>query len=82
MIVNRNKPSKNTIFDFDSIAKLMKNLSLSFLFVLILVSCNSTKHVTEDEHMLTKNNIFVDSVKKIMVAIYRNTFFKSPILSF
>ena len=41
----------------------MKKLSLSFLFVLILVSCNSTKHVAEDEHMLTQNNIYVDSVK-------------------
>ena len=41
----------------------MKKLSLSFLFVLIFVSCNSTKHVAEDEHMLTQNYIFVDSVK-------------------
>lgn len=63
MIVNRNKPSKNTIFDFDSIAKLMKKLSLTFLFLLILVSCNSTKHVAEDEHMLTQNYIYVDSVR-------------------
>jgi outer membrane protein assembly factor BamA len=63
LIVNRNKPPKNTIFDFDSTAKLMKKLSLSFLFVLIFVSCNSTKHVAEDEHMLTQNYIFVDSVK-------------------
>ena len=63
MIVNRNKPLKNTIFDFDSIAKLMKKLSLSFLFLLILVSCNSTKHVAEDEHMLTQNYIYVDSVR-------------------
>ncbi|KGL58645.1 BamA/TamA family outer membrane protein [Polaribacter sp. Hel1_85] len=41
----------------------MKKLSLSFLFLLILVSCNSTKHVAEDEHMLTQNYIFVDSVR-------------------
>ncbi|ARV16944.1 translocation and assembly module lipoprotein TamL [Polaribacter sp. SA4-12] len=41
----------------------MKKLSLSFLFVLIFVSCNSTKHVAEDEHMLTQNYIFVDSVR-------------------
>jgi outer membrane protein assembly factor BamA len=41
----------------------MKKLSLSFLFVLIFVSCNSTKQVAEDEHMLTQNYIFVDSVR-------------------
>ncbi|QVY64935.1 BamA/TamA family outer membrane protein [Polaribacter sp. Q13] len=41
----------------------MKKLSLSFLFLLILVSCNSTKHVAEDEHMLTQNYIYVDSVR-------------------
>ncbi len=63
MIVIGNKPSKNTIFEFDSTAKLMKKLSLSFLFLLILVSCNSTKHVAEDEHMLTQNYIYVDSIR-------------------
>lgn len=63
MIVIGNKPAKNTIFEFDSTAKLMKKLSLSFLFLLILVSCNSTKHVAEDEHMLTQNYIYVDSVR-------------------
>jgi outer membrane translocation and assembly module TamA len=63
LIVNRNKPTKNTIFEFDSFAKLMKKLSLSFLFLLFLVSCNSTKHVAEDEHMLAQNYIFVDSIK-------------------
>ncbi|WP_298879143.1 BamA/TamA family outer membrane protein [uncultured Polaribacter sp.] len=41
----------------------MKKLSLSLLLVLIFVSCNSTKHVAEDEHMLTQNYIFVDSVR-------------------
>ena len=41
----------------------MKKLSLLFLFVLIFVSCNSTKRVAEDQHMLTQNYIFVDSVK-------------------
>ncbi|WP_405606408.1 BamA/TamA family outer membrane protein [Polaribacter sp. Asnod1-A03] len=41
----------------------MKKLSLSFLFLLILISCNSTKHVIEGQHMLTHNYIFVDSVK-------------------
>ncbi|MCL7753749.1 BamA/TamA family outer membrane protein [Polaribacter sp. Z022] len=41
----------------------MKKLSLSLLLVLIFVSCNSTKHVAEDEHMLTQNYIFVDSIR-------------------
>lgn len=41
----------------------MKKLSLLLLFVLIFVSCNSTKHVAEEEHMLTQNYIFVDSVR-------------------
>ncbi|ARV08025.1 hypothetical protein BTO04_08375 [Polaribacter sp. SA4-10] len=41
----------------------MKKLSFYFLLIFILVSCNSTKHVTEDEHMLTQNYIFVDSTK-------------------
>ena len=63
MIVNRNKPSKNTIFEFDSTAKLMKKLFLSFLSVLIFISCNSTKQVAENEHMLTQNYIYIDSVK-------------------
>lgn len=63
MIVNRNKPSKNTIFDFDSIAKLMKKLFLSFLSVLIFISCNSTKQVAENEHMLTQNYIYIDGVR-------------------
>ncbi|WP_232455875.1 BamA/TamA family outer membrane protein [Polaribacter sp. SA4-10] len=54
---------KNTIFDVNSAAKVMKKLSFYFLLIFILVSCNSTKHVTEDEHMLTQNYIFVDSTK-------------------
>ncbi|QOD62463.1 BamA/TamA family outer membrane protein [Polaribacter haliotis] len=41
----------------------MKKFSFYFLLVLILVACNSTKHVAENEHMLTQNYIFVDSVK-------------------
>ncbi|WP_341221096.1 BamA/TamA family outer membrane protein [Polaribacter atrinae] len=41
----------------------MKKLSLSFLFLLLLVSCNSTKHVAEGKNMLTQNYIYVDSVK-------------------
>ncbi|WP_246034824.1 translocation and assembly module lipoprotein TamL [Polaribacter aestuariivivens] len=48
----------------DSIAKVMKKLSFYFLLVLILVACNSTKHVAENEHMLTQNYIYVDSVKE------------------
>ncbi|MEO9569795.1 MAG: BamA/TamA family outer membrane protein [Polaribacter sp.] len=41
----------------------MKKLSLFFLFILIFASCNSTKHVAENKHMLTQNYIFVDSVR-------------------
>ena len=63
MIVNRNKPSKNTIFEIDSDANLMKKLSFFFLFIIFLSACNSTKHVAEDEHMLTQNYIFVDSAR-------------------
>lgn len=63
MIVNINKPLKNTIFEIDSDANLMKKLSFLFLFILILSSCNSTKHVSDDEHMLRENFIFVDSVR-------------------
>ena len=41
----------------------MKKLSFYCLFLLLLVSCNSTKHVAEKEHLLTQNYIFVDSVR-------------------
>ncbi|MGJ8745585.1 BamA/TamA family outer membrane protein [Polaribacter sp.] len=41
----------------------MKKLSFYFLIVLVLVACNSTKHVAEDELMLTNNYIYIDSVK-------------------
>ena len=41
----------------------MKKLSLYFLLTVFLVSCNATKHVSIDEHLLTKNYIFIDSVK-------------------
>lgn len=41
----------------------MKNLSFYFLLTLFLVACNSTKHVAENEHMLTQNYIFVDSIR-------------------
>ncbi|PWG04626.1 translocation and assembly module lipoprotein TamL [Polaribacter aquimarinus] len=41
----------------------MKKL-ISFLFLIItLFSCNSTKHVAKDAHMLTQNYIYVDSVR-------------------
>ena len=41
----------------------MKKLSFYFLLILFLTACNSTKHVAEDEQMLTQNYIFVDSVR-------------------
>ena len=41
----------------------MKKLLFYFLLVLFLAACNSIKHVAEDEHMLVKNYIFVDSVR-------------------
>ncbi|WP_405562926.1 BamA/TamA family outer membrane protein [Polaribacter sp. Asnod6-C07] len=41
----------------------MKKLSFYFLFIVFLISCNSTKHVIEGEHMLIKNEIFIDSLK-------------------
>ncbi len=81
MIVNRNKPSKNTIFDFDSIAKLMKKLFLSFLFVLIFISRNSTKQVAENEHMLTQNYIYIDSVKNKSSDLQKYIL-QNPILNF
>jgi len=40
----------------------MKNLSSFFLFILILTACNSTKHVSDNEHLLSQNYIFIDSV--------------------
>lgn len=44
-------------------AKVMKNLSFYFLLILFFVACNSTKHVAENDHMLTQNYIFIDSVR-------------------
>ncbi|WP_439130309.1 BamA/TamA family outer membrane protein [Polaribacter sp.] len=41
----------------------MKKLTSFFLFIVFLVACNSTKHVTDGEHLLTKNYIFIDSIK-------------------
>lgn len=63
MFVNRNKPLKNTIFDFLCSAKIMKKLSIYFLFISFLFSCNSTKHVTDGDFMLNENLIYLDSVK-------------------
>ncbi|WP_298782189.1 BamA/TamA family outer membrane protein [uncultured Polaribacter sp.] len=41
----------------------MKKLSFYFLLIIFLVSCNSTKHVSDSEYLLTDNYIFIDSVK-------------------
>ncbi|SDR67457.1 Surface antigen [Polaribacter sp. KT25b] len=41
----------------------MKKISFYFLLIVFLISCNSTKHVIEGEHMLNENYIFLDSVK-------------------
>ncbi len=42
----------------------MKKLSFYILIVSILISCSSVKRVLENEHLLTQNNIFIDSIKK------------------
>ncbi|MFK8059351.1 MAG: BamA/TamA family outer membrane protein [Polaribacter sp.] len=41
----------------------MKKLSFYIFAFIILYSCNSTKRVAEDKHMLTQNYIYVDSVR-------------------
>ena len=41
----------------------MKKLSLFFLLFILFASCNSTKHVAEDKLLLTRNYIYVDSVR-------------------
>ena len=41
----------------------MKKIISFFLLILFFASCNSTKHVAEDTRMLTRNYIFVDSVR-------------------
>lgn len=63
MIVNKNKPLKNTIFDFLCTAKIMKKLSFYFLLTFFFAACNSTKHVAEEEYLLTQNYFFIDSTK-------------------
>ena len=71
MYVNKNKPLKNTIFDFLCSAKIMKKLLFSFLLIFFLVSCNSTKHVAEKEHLLTQNYFYIDSVKTNATALQK-----------
>ena len=44
-------------------AKVMKKLSFYFLLILFFVACNSTKHVAENEYMLSQNYVFVDSAR-------------------
>lgn len=41
----------------------MKKLSFYFLFIIFLISCNSTKHVIDGQFMLSKTTIFIDSTK-------------------
>ena len=41
----------------------MKKLSFYLLFIFFLIACDSTKRVIEGEHLLTKNDIFIDSIK-------------------
>ncbi len=41
----------------------MKKNSFYFLLIVFLVSCNSTKHVADEEHLLKKNYFLIDSVK-------------------
>ncbi|AUC86686.1 hypothetical protein CW731_08710 [Polaribacter sp. ALD11] len=47
----------------------MKKLSFCFLLILFFAACNSTKHVAENEHMLTQNYIFIDSVRDKSAAL-------------
>ena len=41
----------------------MKKLSLFFFLFILFAACNSTKHVAENEFLLTKNYIYVDGVR-------------------
>lgn len=41
----------------------MKKLFFYFLFLIFLVSCNTIKYVRENERLLTKNSIYIDSTK-------------------
>ena len=48
---------------------LIAKILLLFIVSLIFSSCNITKNVQENEHLLTKNTIFVDSVKNRNIGI-------------
>ncbi|MGY0408626.1 MAG: BamA/TamA family outer membrane protein, partial [Polaribacter sp.] len=52
-------------------ANVMKKLSYCFLLLLILASCNSTKHVAEGKYLLTKNYIMVDSTKEKSIELQK-----------
>ena len=41
----------------------MKKLSFYLLLIFFLIACKSTKRVIDGEHLLTKNEFFIDSVK-------------------
>tara|TARA_B100000780_G_scaffold152215_1_gene106360 strand:+ start:588 stop:3140 length:2553 start_codon:yes stop_codon:yes gene_type:complete len=63
LVVIKNIPWKNTIFESNSLANLMKKLFFYLLLIFLFASCNSTKHVAEDKYMLTQNYIYIDSVR-------------------
>jgi len=41
----------------------MKKLSFYIVLVVILISCNSVERIVQNEHLLTKNIIYIDSTK-------------------
>jgi len=43
----------------------MKKLSLYFLVLSFLISCNTIKYVPENELLLTNNSVYIDSVKTV-----------------
>ena len=47
----------------------MKKLFLIYIFIALFVSCNTIKYVKENEQLLTKNVVYVDSVKTSTEAI-------------
>lgn len=57
--------------------KLMKKLSFYLGFLFILFSCNTTKRVAENEYLLVKNSIYVDSVKTNN-SVYKNYVTQKP----
>jgi len=50
------------MFEFRSV-KLMKKLSFYIVLASILISCSATKRVPDNKYLLTKNIVFIDSVK-------------------